>query len=183
MAGRSGWRVGLSANLPASSDEKSRRSSTSCTSVWPALAHAGQIVRLFGGKPCLVEEVAHAENAGERRADLVADGGEQLRLVAAFGLRPLDRPGEEVDIAGVRRDRPSDAQAAETVGGRIADEGLVEVKPRAVRHAELIALTRQIQSLETLLERVRTDQGQESLVGGQDPACAIVRMAMSPSRS
>ena len=59
----------------------------------------------------------------------------------------------------------------------------MEVKPRAVRHAELIALTRQIQSLETLLERVRTDQGQESLVGGQDPACAIGHGATAwPSR-
>ena len=56
------------------------------------------VVKLLGRERRIKQEIGHAENAVERRADFVADGGEEPRLGAVGAFRQVARLLERVDL-------------------------------------------------------------------------------------
>ena len=75
-----------SSNLPASILEKSRISSIRAVSAEARGAHGFDIALLFGIEACRDEQFGHAQDAVERRPDLMAHGGEQARFRFARGF-------------------------------------------------------------------------------------------------
>jgi hypothetical protein len=74
--------------------EKSSTSSISDSSVSPRGFHRLQIGRLFGRERRVAEKIGHAENAVQRRADLVRHHGQKARLCAICRFRLIARLGQ-----------------------------------------------------------------------------------------
>ncbi|MCY1234702.1 hypothetical protein D9M72_472900 [compost metagenome] len=98
------------------------------------LLHAGEVVLLLARQPGLAEQVAHAEDAGKRRTDLMADCGEKPRLRLARLLCPPARRFALTRRRGLLGDVARDAVAHEPATCRIAGDHVVPVvKAHAVR--------------------------------------------------
>ena len=84
-------------------------SSTSASSASPEDLHAARIGLLVGRQSCLAKQPGQAEDAVQRRAELVTDGGEHARLRLARRLGPLarfdQRPLDLLALGDVARDR------------------------------------------------------------------------------
>ncbi len=103
--------------------------------------HRARIGRLLGGQRRVEQEVRHAQNAVERRADLVADHGEEAALGAIGRIGLVARLGERAPGGGAVGDVAADALRLGAVSLIGAHRHVAPGNPaRAVRRLDLLVM-------------------------------------------
>ena len=96
------------------------------------LAYAVEIIALDGGERRLRQQMAHAENSVQRRADLVAGSRQELGLGGVVGLRRRAAFGAFAFALALEGDVPANALAQLHTGHRITDDHVTPGKDAAI---------------------------------------------------